>query len=508
MTESKKSEQEDKNSNKAVSETSSNKTATETDVDKTEQETDEASDNISRFSSGHTQNDGHIEITFAEKDMSAFVSYFPPMGDGTSISPELLTEAFEKTNIVFGLNMDAAIDAAMEANLNHKLVKYVEVAKGLEPIEEIPEHIELLPRFMQTGIQIDQKALKVDFKEISPFIMVKENEVIANLITKVDGVLGKDIHGHDILYPRRKTDAWEMQESIIKEGTEYKAKTAGRFIKTGLSLAIDPVLELKGNVDYHTGHIVFPGDILLNGAVKEGFKVHSGGSILCKDTLDATDVNTKHDLIVLGGIIGHAPAKLRIGRNLQTKFIQNCQIAVRGKAEIVSDILNTHCYVLGNIIMGDKGHITGGEIWSVHGIRAFEIGTARGIKTIIKCGTDFTVQQRLDLANERMKILSAKERKIHILAKTRPSPKLEQFLSEIKKTQAELAKAISEMLIRLDADENACVDVVGQIFPGTIIEICRVSITIIKIQKHVRFKLDKYQGKIVSVPLDKAGEKG
>lgn len=80
---------------------------------------------------------------------------------------------------------------------------------------------------------------------------------------------------------------------------------------------MNEVLEIDDDVDYKTGHINFPGDVIIRGEVKDGFKVHSRGSIFCAKTLDASEVISGKDLIVQQGIIGRNKGIIQVEGKLK-----------------------------------------------------------------------------------------------------------------------------------------------------------------------------------------------
>ena len=105
------------------------------------------------------------------------------------------------------------------------------------------------------------------------------------------------------------------------------------------------------------------------------------GSIVSKQTFDATDVVAKKDLIVAGGIVGRVQASIKVGGCLRAKFIQNCRVASRGSIIVGAAVVNSRIYTLEKLDLGDKGRIIGGEIFAVQGVRALGIGSESGIGT-------------------------------------------------------------------------------------------------------------------------------
>ncbi len=340
--------------------------------------------------------------------------------------------------------------------------------------------------------------MQVDFRELAAYFIVHKDEAIASIVPRSQGTPGSDVGGRETPYPRKSPETWSAGRNVERRGDKLVASVDGRLAIGSGKLEVDEVMIIKGGVDFHTGHIAFPGDVVIEGVVHDGFKVHSGGSIVCKATMDAFDVDAKKDLVCSQGIIGRRRGQVRVGGELKAKYIQNCKVACRGNVHVSSALVNTRLYTLGTLDMGDKGVIMGGETFATHGIRCGRLGNQASQRTNIHAGTDFTVQHALDQANERMRLLSARSRQIDAAAAAHPSPMADKARAETAKLGERLRLEIAELLGKLDADDNAIVDVRGDIFPGVVIEICRVSIVIEEPLKACKFRLDKNAGRIIA----------
>ena len=157
-----------------------------------------------------------------------------------------------------------------------------------------------------------------------------------------------------------------------------------------------------------------------------------------------------------------------------------------------------------HIKMGDTGKLIGCECIVIGGIQALDVGNPRGSKTYLRCGTDFTVQQELDIANEQVKAISLKLEKAQEMFTEEPLETIKNHIDELKLRKQTLTNKISEFLPRIDTNDAAFVEVRGTIYPGTEIEICHVPFSVKKIQKQVVFRLDKTTGTIVSEPYKKS----
>ncbi len=455
---------------------------------------------------GLHHNDGNLVVRFTENDLEAWADFIPPVGDGQPLNPDYIAAILERLNITYGIDWDLILKSSMDCNLDHRPIKNVLIAHGDPPEEEIPAYFEIDPSFRKWPPLPDGDVPRIDWKELSPFIIVKKGQVLARQRASVKGKEGKNIHGLPIPKTVRAVESAVGGLNTRLENGAIVATRDGRLLEKGKELNVEEVLEVKGSVDYATGNIIFPGDVIIDGLVADGFKVYSGGSIVSKQTLDASDVNAKKDLLVAGGLIGRGQASIKVGGTLRTKFIQNCKVACRGKISVGATIINSQIYTLDSLDLGDKGKIVGGEIFAVRGLRTGSIGKEKGNGTKIHCGVDFTAQQRLDKQNENLRVLSSKIAKLRDMLKGRAPDdgdfkKATALLEELKKQQNACSNAIVDLLNRLNADEQAVVEVFGEVVPGTLIEICHIAYFVDTTLKRVRFRLDKNQGKLVHQSL-------
>jgi uncharacterized protein (DUF342 family) len=149
--------------------------------------------------------------------------------------------------------------------------------------------------------------------------------------------------------------------------------------------------------------------------------------------------------------------------------------------------------------LGDKGRIIGGEIFAVRGVKAAGIGSEGSAGTKIHCGVDFTVQQDLERANERLRIYTQKQKKLreYIAQLPEKDPAKEALDAKLNEEIGKLATRIGELLGKLDSFDQATVEVTGEIRPGTLIEICHIAFLTEQTYKKTRFRLDKASGKLV-----------
>jgi Predicted polymerase, most proteins contain PALM domain, HD hydrolase domain and Zn-ribbon domain len=449
------------------------------------------------FHSAGSAIDGTVEVAVADDAMSATATFFPPRGDGLPIDPAFVYELLRRVGVVSGILENEIAEAVMSCNLDRKVLRDVVVARGTLPETELPEHASLEPKFMRRSPQIDDHVQRVDFRELASLFIVHKGETIATIISKREGKEGQSVRGEKTPFSRESPESCAQGRNVERREDKLVSLVDGRLSIESGRADVDEVLLVKGEVDFHTGHILFPGDVVIEGAVHDGFKVWSGGSIVCKSTVDAFDINAKKDLVCAQGIIGRRKGEVRVGGELKAKYAQNCRVAVRGNVHLSSALVNSKLYTLGSLEMGDKGVIMGGEVFATHGLRCGRLGNEAFQQTRIHAGVDFTVQHKLDEANERMRLLSARMRQVDEAARGHSGPEMDKAKAELGKLAIDLRSLIAELLGKLDADDNAVVEARAEVFPGVVIEICRVQIVVEEKIGACRFRLDKAAGRIV-----------
>lgn len=449
------------------------------------------------------KNDGYLSITFSEDDVEAIADFMPPIGSGKPITPAYVFSVLERLNIVYGIREETIQETILRCNQSRKPIKEVLIARGNPPKDGILEYYELTPN---PEPSLSDTKNRIDYRTHSPFVVVKKGQILACKRPEEKGQDGTNIHGMVIPYRVQRLEGVSGGSNTRTDENYIIAEIAGQLIENKKVISIQNSLVIKGPVGYATGNIIFPGDVIIDGPVSDGFKIYSGGSVTIKQTFDVTDVITKNDLTVAGGIIGRGRALVKVGGSLKAKFIENCRVACRKTVTVETEIINSSIYAMESIDLGDKGMIVGGDITTIHGIRAGAIGKISGKSTRIHCGIDFTVQQEKEKNNYHFQIISAKLAKLReLMAIPDQSPekqvKMEELLHRLEDEQRKTGQRIADLLGRLEADTNAVLEITGEIAPGTLIEICQIALFVAEPLRGVRVKLDKINGKLVSEPL-------
>ena len=450
------------------------------------------------------EDDGKIVLNISEDYMEARGDFYPSRFDGRPINQNYVRKLLDEYKIIYGIKKDEISRAYKKCVSENVSVLNVLIAHGTPPEKEVPEYLQLNP-YLGRQKKSEMKNGRLDHKARTPFTIVKKDQALAVIKPRKTGKNGVNILGEAVRFELIRPESVTAGENTRMEGKYLLAGIDGQLIHTKGELSIRDSLVIKGPIGYKTGNIDFPGDVMIEGPVSDGFIIHSGGSISIKQTFDVTDASCKNDLLVAGGIIGRGKAVIKVGGKLRTKFIENCSVACRDKIMVDTEILNSKIYTMETLEMGDKGNIIGGEIYAIKGISVGGLGRKTGRAARVHCGVDFTMEQEREKNNGILKMLSIKIMRIKDLlgemdgnSKNGKKEKLEEALLKLEDEQNKIQEKINEILGSLSNFEDAVVEVRGEIVPGTLIEICNTALFVTESLKKVRIKLDKTNNKLVS----------
>ena len=445
------------------------------------------------------QTNGYAEILISEDEMQAVANFFPPSEGMEPFKTDDVAELISDSQIGQGVDWDVIGEALFKCNTEFEPVTDVVIACGSEPIDEIPEHLEIEKELLRKETDRDRDKTRVDFKRISPFVLVKKGDALAHVIRTKLGEMGFTVTGRSLPYKKVKIVQLLPGKNTQAEGDAVVSSCDGRFGHDDQGFWVNEVLEISRDVDYSTGHIDFPGDVIIRGEIQDGFKVHAGGSLYCARTMDASEVVCKKDVIVRQGIIGKREGVLKTEGKVEAKFIENCCVEAKGPLSIEVGMINSSVHTLDRVDLGHKGVITGGKIYAQNGVTATQLGSQSGTKTEIYCGIDYSVEQKLEWIRDKNIELAMKLNRVKEEIKQSPSENKElvELRDKLQAAIHKLNEAVSALIHHLDRNEEVEVIVRGNVFPGVYVEICHVSYIVNRKLNRVRFRLDKAKGKIV-----------
>jgi uncharacterized protein (DUF342 family) len=450
--------------------------------------------------------DGGFDIRITSDAMEARADFQPPAGDGAPISLEAVEDALRSKGISHGVDWEVVKDCILRCNGERVVVADAIVARGTPAQDEVPACIVVEPSLRkETPIAADREEA-IDYKARSPFQLIKKGDVLARIVPKQEGVFGIDVKGKKVQYGKKSVKNPRPGKNAEIVGKAILATCSGRFVFSPDSFSIIEVLSVAGDVDYSTGHIDFPGDVLVSGEIKRGFKIKAGGSLYCNRVIEATEVVCGGDLVTNQGILGRGSGIVKAGGGIKARFIENCFVEAKKTISISTGCLNSLVHSLDNVDAGARGVIVGGVVIAQNGVTTGQLGSEAGTHTEVRCGIDYTVNQKLVWIRDNNIALALKMKEVdrRISGGKDTDAKLVEFREKLRATIRKLNDAARALVMNLDKNETSEIVVFNTIYPGTYIEICNIPYVNERPQSHVVFSLDKKSGKVVCRKLVRA----
>ena len=219
------------------------------------------------------QKDGFAEVSIAPDKLTVTGTFHPPVSGGDFLTYPNVVAKLEENGIITGVLHDVIQETIFKANTTHDTISDVVIARGIPPVTEIPEHFVIRKDLIERKPEIDPDASRVDWHAVSAFSIVKAREPIARRIATVPGVSGQNVYGEQTPFEARKMPVFSAGTNVIDHEKGLFAGKSGRLsISSDGVITIEEVLLLKKGIDFTTGNIVFPGDVIIQGKIADGFK--------------------------------------------------------------------------------------------------------------------------------------------------------------------------------------------------------------------------------------------
>ena len=155
------------------------------------------------------------------------------------------------------------------------------------------------------------------------------------------------------------------------------------FYHDGL-ITIKKLLNVRQDVNFHTGNITFVGDIVAHGDVYPGFSL-AGSSLLIKGRLDGGKVKARGNVVAESGIKGSPDASIRSGLTVRVANCERATIVTPGNLVVDGNVLHSDLFVGGSLII--KGRLQGGNT-HVGGLAYIkqQLGNVQGARTRLSLG--------------------------------------------------------------------------------------------------------------------------
>jgi len=335
-------------------------------------------------------NDSMVNIEVDDMEMHVFVTVLPPGEGGADLTLEALKSLLIQHRVYHGVK-EEIIEALVD---RPSYREKVEVAEGIKPVNGKDAYIQYFFKTDQTQIKLKEGANgRVNFKELDIIQNVVQNQPLAKKIPPEDGVDGKTVTGK--LLPARAGSDIPMPVGtnvhVNDDGDTILSDINGQVIVANGKINVEPILNIEGDVNLKTGNIIFLGTVVISGNVEDGFSVKAAGNIEVKGTVARAELDAEGDIIIYQGINGKGgDKKIRAGRSMWSRFIENANVEAGNMVVVTDGIINSNVDAIKSIVcMGKRASIMGGRLRAGEEINAKVLGNpTSGTETICEVGFD------------------------------------------------------------------------------------------------------------------------
>ncbi len=240
----------------------------------------------------------------------------------------------------------------------------------------------------------------MDFKDRGEIPWVEEETLLARKVPMEKATPGRDVHGR-ILDPRPVRDipfSSGKGAFLSADDLEIHSEVAG-YPELGWDgeIRVNRTYLSMGNVDYHTGHLSFMGDIMVSGTLKSGFRVK--GEHVVISAVDGGEIIALGDVEVKNGVNG---GRIYCLGSVKAKYLQNATISCLGNVRVSKNILDSTIECSGSLYVQD-GEVISSHITAHCGVHVRHLGTEKSAPNQIFFGTDLFIAN--GLARGRSRIL-------------------------------------------------------------------------------------------------------
>lgn len=431
-----------------------------------------------------------VAVSISEDRMSAFIQLADP-DLAQSVTKSGLVELLRMNRIVYGLK-EEALAAFATAPLQYAAAPLL-VAQGLAPVAGEDGYIlNLFGEEKKERKPLLREDGSVDYKQLMQLDNADKGQLIAQRILATQGVPGMTVTGEEIPGKDGKEARFKPGRNVVVDGEKMNmyAVIDGLVTQTEKGkLNVFPVYEVNGDVDYHIGNIDFNGTVVIRGNVLSGFKIKAAGDIRITGGVEGAELEADGSIDIASGIFAGNKGSVKAGLDVKSSFLQEANVHAGQHIVVSQSILHSNVRAGKSVICkGTKGLIVGGTIQAGEFIQARTVGNPMSTATALEVGVAPELRSELQQLRTTIKRIveniEKSEKALIMLdqmaAAGTLAPDKQELRSKLlstKRTAGEELAATKERVWEIESSlddiEQAKVEMIGTVYPGTKIVIGR-----------------------------------
>ncbi|THB68116.1 MAG: DUF342 domain-containing protein, partial [Spirochaetaceae bacterium] len=245
--------------------------------------------------------------------------------------------------------------------------------------------------------------------------------------------------------------------------------------------------------------------VQVTGNVLAGFYVMAEGDVLIGGAVEASLISGNGTIKIAQGVKGAKKAVIRSKQEIQTMFAEQASLLAVADIKVKNSLMHCRTKSNGTIMLPqDKSTILGGKTYARHGIVTTNLGSPRGIHTLVAFGQDYLIGDRIEMEEKEIEKIKKTIAKIDIAMQQPENRNSEAALEQLRKKKVMALKAMEKLGLRLfslrerfEEHFESSLVVRGKVFPGVTIESHGRTLEIQQERKNVTFRFDQQSGRII-----------
>lgn len=356
--------------------------------------------------------DGVLSLEISKDKMQAWLSLTPAYGGRHPLLEDVIALLREQ-KISFGVLPDV-LEQVLKATAPIRVL----IAQGEAAEDGVDARFEaLVEEPLTPGSPFLLEDQRVDFHNLQLMTTVEAGRPLMRRYPPLPGKPGMNILKRQV--PQRKGldlpfGPCRGAEIAPHDPFLLQASIAGRIRVRSNTVHVEPVFEV-GEIGPATGDIRFPGTVMVNGNILQGYALQADGDIWVDGTVEAAWIKAGGNLIARQGLVGNRHSRIVTAEMLESRFVEHCQILALKAIRVSDMVIHSHLRSCQEVVVGllaGKGQIAGGTVTAGQRIQARIAGSASNSRTVLEVGVDPILQMQQGRLKKRLEYYRQKLEKV------------------------------------------------------------------------------------------------
>ncbi|GEM_PF-603896 len=324
-----------------------------------------------------------MKISISDDGTRAFVTN-DDLSEDASLTEETLTQILGEKGIVFGIKgglMIALVAAAAQR-------APVLVAEGLVPVTGKDGWIEYLIDVRRLE-PMEEKGGRVDLHNLHRIHNVKKGERLAIIHPPEAGIPGMSVKGMPIAAKIGKSAKFVRGAFVAHDPDDADALVASEdgnlIVKADGTIEVQPVLTIRGDIDFSSGDIDFIGSLVVTGDVKSDFTVKVQKNVEIHGNVGDATIVAGGNVLIKNGFLGRGKGSVVASGNVAIQHVLNQSITSDKKVTIEREAVCAKI-TAGDAIISPKARFVGCVLRGGNEIDVLNLGNGDDTQAIVRVG--------------------------------------------------------------------------------------------------------------------------